>query len=68
VAGRSEKKLGDVWQAEGVPASRRDRIPLLADARGRVFWVEGLPPGPACAAPPGDAVHFEFAPEMDALR
>jgi tRNA(Ile)-lysidine synthase len=68
VAGRPEKKLGDVWQAEGIPASRRDRIPLLADARGRVFWVEGLPPGPACAAPPDDAVRFEFAPEMDALR
>jgi tRNA(Ile)-lysidine synthase len=68
VAGRPEKKLGDVWQAEGIPASRRDRIPLLADARGRVFWVEGLPPGPACASPPGDAVRFGFAPEMDALR
>ncbi|HKB77374.1 MAG TPA: tRNA lysidine(34) synthetase TilS [Myxococcales bacterium] len=68
VAGGPEKKLGDVWQAEGVPASRRERIPLLADAGGRVFWVEGLPPGPACAAPPEDAVRFEFAPEMDALR
>ncbi|MFL5311722.1 MAG: tRNA lysidine(34) synthetase TilS [Myxococcales bacterium] len=68
VAGRPEKKLGDVWQAEGIPASGRDRIPLLADARGRIFWVEGLPWGPACAAPPDDAVRFEFAPEMDALR
>jgi tRNA(Ile)-lysidine synthase len=68
IAGRPEKKLGDVWQAEGIPAARRARIPLLADASGRVFWVEGLPPGPACAAPPDDAVRFGFAPEMDALR
>jgi tRNA(Ile)-lysidine synthase len=68
VAGGREKKLGDLWQAAGVPASRRDRIPLLADAAGRVFWVEGLPLGPACAAPPPDAVRFEFGPEMDALR
>jgi tRNA(Ile)-lysidine synthetase-like protein len=68
VSGRPEKKLGDLWQAEGVPASRRARIPLLADAGGRVFWVEGLPPGPACAAPPDDAMRFGFTPEMDALR
>ncbi|HYV67175.1 MAG TPA: tRNA lysidine(34) synthetase TilS, partial [Myxococcales bacterium] len=68
VAGGRTRKLGDVWQAAGVPASRRDRIPLLADARGRVFWVEGLPAGPACAAPPADAMGFEFGPEMDALR
>ena len=68
VAGGRERKLGDVWQAAGVPASRRDRIPVLADATGRVFWVEGLPPGPACAVPPPDAVRFEFGPEMDALR
>jgi tRNA(Ile)-lysidine synthase len=68
VARRREKKLGDLWQAERVPASRRDRIPLLADAAGRVFWVEGLPAGPACAAPPDGAVRFGFAQEMDALR
>ena len=68
VAGGRNRKLGDVWQAAGVPASRRDRIPVLADARGRVFWVEGLPAGTACAAPPPDALRFEFGPEMDALR
>jgi len=68
VAGGPDKKLGDVWQAAGTPASRRDRIPLLADAAGRVFWVEGLPPGRACVAPPDHAVRFEFGPEMDALR
>ena len=68
LAGGRERKLGDVWQAAGVPASRRDRIPVLADATGRVFWVEGLPAGPACATPPADAVRFEFGPEMDALR
>ena len=68
VAGRREKKLGDVWQAAGVPASRRDSVPLLADASGRVFWVEGLPEGPACASPRADAVRFGFRPEMDALR
>ena len=68
VAGRREKKLGDVWQAAGVPASRRDGVPLLADASGRVFWVEGLPEGPACSSPRADAVRFGFGPEMDALR
>lgn len=68
VAGRREKKLGDVWQAAGVPASRRDSVPLLADASGRVFWVEGLPEGPACSSPRADAVRFGFGPEMDALR
>ena len=68
VAGGYEKKLGDVWQAAGVPPSRRDRVPLLADASGRVFWVEGLPEGPACISPPADAIRFGFGPEMDALR
>jgi tRNA(Ile)-lysidine synthase len=68
VAGGREKKLGDLWQAAGVPASLRARVPLLADAAGRVFWVEGLPDGPACASPATDAVRFGFGPEMDALR
>jgi tRNA(Ile)-lysidine synthase len=68
VAGGRDKKLGDLWQDAGVPASRRDRIPLLADAAGRVFWVGGLPASPACAARSDDAVQFEFGPEMDALR
>jgi tRNA(Ile)-lysidine synthase len=62
------KKLGDLWQAAGIPASRRKRAAVLADAGGRVFWVEGLPPGPACASPGKEAVRFEFGPEMDALR
>lgn len=66
-AGRG-KKLGDLWQAAGVPASRRLRAAVLADAAGRVFWVEGLPPGPACSSPGDGAVRFEFGPEMDALR
>jgi tRNA(Ile)-lysidine synthetase-like protein len=68
LAGGPDRKLGDAFQTAGIPASRRDHIPLLADAAGRVFWVEGLPRGPACAAPPADAVRFEFGPEMDALR
>jgi tRNA(Ile)-lysidine synthase len=68
LAGGPERKLGDAFQTAGIPASRRDRIPLLADAAGRVFWVEGLPRGHACAARTAEAMRFEFAPEMDALR
>jgi tRNA(Ile)-lysidine synthetase-like protein len=66
--GGREKKLGDLWQAAGVPASRRAGAAVLADAAGRVFWVEGLPPGPASASSSKAAVRFEFGPEMDALR
>jgi len=68
VAGGQEKKLGDLWQSAKVPASRRERIPLLADAAGRVFWVEGLPEGPAGARPSPSTVRFDFGPEMDVLR
>jgi hypothetical protein len=40
---------------------------VLADARGRVFWAEGLRKGAACTGAPPSALRFGFAPEMSEL-
>jgi hypothetical protein len=40
---------------------------VLADARGRVFWAEGVREGAACAGEMRSAMRFGFAPEMGEL-
>jgi hypothetical protein len=48
-------KVADLWTH--IPRHLRTRLAVLSDARGRVFWVEGLP------GPEG----FQIRPEMDGL-
>jgi len=36
------KKVQDMFVDAKVPRSRRDRIPLLLDAEGRVLWIPGI--------------------------
>jgi len=58
--GRS-KKVADLWIDARIPREDRGSLAVLADAHGRVFWVEGLRPGAAC----GRGSHsFRLHPEM----
>ena len=59
-AGRT-KKVADLWIDAGIPREQRARLALLADAHGRIFWVEGLRPGPACGS---GGISFRLRPEM----
>src|SRR5207253_3061704 len=74
-AGRT-KKVADLWidaripreqrarlalLADARPREQRARLALLADAHGRIFWVEGLRPGPACGS---GGISFRLRPEM----
>lgn len=61
-AGGRTKKVSDLWIDAHIPREDRTRLALLADAHGRLFWVEGLRPGAACR--PGAAVSFWMGPEM----
>ncbi|MFN0067909.1 MAG: tRNA lysidine(34) synthetase TilS [Limisphaerales bacterium] len=50
-------RLQNIFVNRKVPAAERRRRVLAADAGGRVFWVEGLPPAPhAVAVEPAAAV------------
>lgn len=60
-AGGRTKKVADLWIGAHIPREERTRLALLADARGQVFWVEGIRPGTACGK--GD-VRFRLEPEM----
>jgi tRNA(Ile)-lysidine synthase len=59
-AGRT-KKVADLWIDARIPREQRARLGLLADAKGRIFWVEGLRPGQACGS---GGVSFRLRPEM----
>jgi tRNA(Ile)-lysidine synthetase-like protein len=61
-AGGRTKKVSDLWIDAHIPREERTRLGVLADAQGRLFWVEGLRPGAACR--PGSAVTFWMGPEM----
>lgn len=55
-------KLQDIFVNRKVPAAERRRRVLAADAGGRVFWVEGLPPAPhAVAVPQSAAVAWNWS-------
>src|SRR5262249_4503777 len=47
-AGGRTKKIADLFIDARIPRERRALLAVLADARGQVFWVEGLRPGAAC--------------------
>ncbi|HTO96388.1 MAG TPA: tRNA lysidine(34) synthetase TilS [Myxococcales bacterium] len=60
-AGGRAKKVADLWIDAHIPREERTRLALLADARGRVFWVEGIRAGAACGRGP---VRFRLEAEM----
>ena len=55
------KKVADLWIDAHIPREDRTRLALLADARGQVFWVEGIRPSAACRK---GSVSFRLTPEM----
>ncbi|HZR10836.1 MAG TPA: tRNA lysidine(34) synthetase TilS, partial [Myxococcales bacterium] len=55
------KKVADLWIDAHIPREDRTRLALLADARGQVFWVEGIRPSAACRK---GSVSFRLGPEM----
>jgi tRNA(Ile)-lysidine synthase len=59
--GGRTKKVADLWIDAHIPREERTRLGLLADARGQVFWVEGIRAGAACR---GGPVSFRLGPEM----
>jgi len=61
-AGGRSKKVAELWIDAHIPRQERSRLAVLADAGGRLFWVEGLRPGAACGGRPG--VAFWLEPEM----
>jgi tRNA(Ile)-lysidine synthase len=67
-AGGREKKLSDLWIDAKVPRNDRDKLAVLEDARGRVFWVERLRDGGACTGAMTAPLRFEIKTEMDCLR
>jgi tRNA(Ile)-lysidine synthase len=63
-AGGRSRKVADLLQGAGIPPEQRGELAVLADALGRVFWVEGVPPSDACGDGP---VGFRIRPEMKPL-
>jgi len=59
--GGRTKKLADLLIDAHIPKEDRDHLAVLTDAKGRVFWVEGLRPGAACR---NGGVSFRLLPEM----
>jgi tRNA(Ile)-lysidine synthase len=59
-------KVSRLWSSVGIPRGRRGGLAVLEDARGRVFWAEGLRQ-PVRANVSHSALRFGFAPEMSRL-
>jgi len=59
--GGRTKKVADLLIDARIPRDLRDELALLADANGRVFWVEGLRPAAACR---NGGLSFRLLPEM----
>ena len=59
--GGRTKKVADLLIDARIPKEVRDELALLADAKGRLFWVEGLRPSAACRS---GGVSFRLLPEM----
>jgi tRNA(Ile)-lysidine synthase len=60
-AGGRAKKVADLWIDAHIPREERTHLALLAEARGQLFWVEGIRAGSACGH---GRVRFQFEPEM----
>jgi hypothetical protein len=53
--------VADLFIDAHIPREQRDVSAVLADANGRIFWVEGLRPSAACG---GSGATFRIEPEM----
>ena len=60
-AGGRSRKVADLMSGAGVAPEDRDRLAVLSDAAGRVFWVEGLAEGEPCGK---GGISFRIRPEM----
>lgn len=65
-AGGRTKKVADHFIDAHIPRDVRPALAVLADAAGRLFWVEGLPLSGACSAARGAT--FRIRPEMKPLN
>ena len=50
-AGGRVKKLADLWRDAKIPRDSREGLAVLLDARGGIFFAEGLRPGAAARSP-----------------
>jgi tRNA(Ile)-lysidine synthase len=66
-AGGRQRKLADLQAEAHIPPPRRDRLAVLVDASGRLFWAEGLAEGMAPPRPFHTPMRFRIGPEMDWL-
>ena len=60
-AGSRSRKVADLMSGAGVAPEDRDRLAVLSDAAGRVFWVEGVAAGEPCGR---GGISFRIRPEM----
>jgi tRNA(Ile)-lysidine synthetase-like protein len=66
-AGGRSKKVADLWIDAHIPRRQRTCLAVLADAAGRVFWVEGVREGEASRGEKSSPATFEIRPEMDGV-
>jgi tRNA(Ile)-lysidine synthase len=66
-AGGRTKKVAELWIDAHIPRPRRTSLAVLADAAGRLFWVEGVREGEAGRGKNNSPATFEIRPEMDGL-
>jgi tRNA(Ile)-lysidine synthase len=66
-AGGRSKKVADLWIDAHIPRRQRTSLAVLADAAGRVFWVEGVREGEASRGEKSSPATFEIRSEMDGL-
>jgi tRNA(Ile)-lysidine synthetase-like protein len=54
------KKVADLWIDAHIPRAERKEMALLADARGELFWVEGIREGEPSQRVGSAAASFRF--------
>jgi tRNA(Ile)-lysidine synthase len=62
--GGKTKKVSDLWIDARIPRDEREGLAILCDARGRLFWVEGLRAGDPARGEIAAAASFRVLPEM----
>lgn len=63
-AGGRTKKVADLWIDARIPREQRASLAVLADAEGRLFWVEGLREGEPSRGAIAHPATFRLCPEM----
>lgn len=63
-AGGRTRKISDLWIDAAIPREERAGLALIADAQGRIFWVEKVREGDACRGAMSHIASVRFGPEM----